>query len=101
MKIINKLASKLGLSKRRYYTLMVRQKDYLSVKILAAHQKMTLVDFVHELVTIYLECKKKNHEAIIADLLKKQDALVDELMLYRERVGRIYRSPADKVTKSP
>jgi hypothetical protein len=43
-----------------------------------------------------LECKKKNHEAIIADLLKKQDALVDVLKIYYKRFGKIYNSPVDK-----
>ena len=34
MKIINKMASKLGLRKRRYYTLMVRRDDYITVILL-------------------------------------------------------------------
>jgi hypothetical protein len=80
---------------------MVRQKDYFPFKSLAALQKMTHVDLLHELMAVFLECKKKNHEATIADLLKKQDALVDELMLYRKRVGKIYRSPADKIPRLP
>jgi hypothetical protein len=91
MKTINKIANKLGLRKRRYYTLMVRREDYFSFKVLAAEQKKTHVDFLKELLTVYLECKKKNHEATIADLLKKQDALVDELLLYQKRIGKIYR----------
>ena len=91
MKTINKLARKIGLRKRRYYTLMIRREDYLSFKWLAAQQKMNYVDFQHELLTVYLECKKKKHEALIAELLTKQNILVDELKLYRERIGKIYR----------
>jgi len=91
MKTINKLAGKIGLGKRRYYTLMVRPEDYLSFKSLAVQQKMNHVDFQHELLTVYLECKQKKHEARIAELLRKQDMLVDELKLYRERIGKIYR----------
>ena len=45
MRIINKLASKIGLRKPRYRTLMVRHEDYLSFKALAAEQKKTHVDF--------------------------------------------------------
>ena len=100
MKTINKIARKLGLHKRRYYTLMVRREDYLSFKCLAADQKKNYVDFQHELLGVYVECKKKDHEATIADLLRKQDVLVDELKLYRENVGKIYRSPASNTSKS-
>ena len=96
MGLINKMANKIGLRKRRYYTLMVRRDDYITVKALAAQQKTTHVDFVHELLTIYLECKKKNHEKVIADFEKKQDALVDALKIYYKRFGKIYNSPADK-----
>ena len=98
MKTINKIARKIGLRKRRYYTLMVKREDYFPFKCLAVERKMTHVDLLHELVAVYLECKKKNHESIITDLLRKQDALVDELRLYRERVGKIYRSPADNTS---
>jgi len=100
MKIINKIARKMGLRKRRYYTLMVRPEDYLSFKSLAAQQKMTHVDFQHELLTVYLECKKKKHEAIIAALERNQDALVDELKLYPKRFGKIYRFPGSNTSKS-
>ena len=101
MKTINKIATKLGLRKPRYRSLMVRQKDYISFKVFAAEQKKTHVDFLPELLSVYLECKQKKHEAIIADLLKQQDALVDALMVYQKRVGKIYRSPDDNIPKSP
>jgi len=100
MKTINKIARKLGLRKPRYRTLMVRSEDYLSFKVLAVEQKKTYVDFLKELLTVYLECKKKNHEVRIADLERKQDVLVDELKLYHKRIGKIYRSPADKTPQS-
>jgi len=99
MKTINKIANKLGLRKPRYRTLMVRREDYLTFKVLAAEQKKTHVDFLKELLIVYLECKKKNHEATIGDLERKQDVLVDELRLYYKRIGKIYRSPADKTPK--
>ena len=79
---------------------MVRPEDYLSFKSLAAQQKMTHVDFQHELLTVYLECKKKKHEAIIAALERNQDALVDELKLYPKRFGKIYRFPGSNTSKS-
>ncbi|HEY92867.1 MAG TPA: hypothetical protein G4O17_03890 [Dehalococcoidia bacterium] len=96
MGIIKKMATKIGFCKRRYYTLMVRRDDYFTVKALAAQEKMTHVDLVHKLLTVYLQYKAKNHEAIIADLLKKQDALVDVVRIYHKRFGKIYHSPADK-----
>jgi hypothetical protein len=58
MKTISKLARKIGLGKRRYYTIMVRREDYISFKSLAVQQKMNHVDFQHELLTVYLECKQ-------------------------------------------
>ena len=96
MGLLNKVANKIGSRKRRYYTLMIRRDDYFTVKALAAQEKMTHVDLQHKLLTVYLECKKKNHEAIIADLLKKQDTLVDVVRIYHKRFGKIYNSPADK-----
>ncbi|MFC1983309.1 hypothetical protein ACFLV5_05970 [Chloroflexota bacterium] len=96
MKIINKMASKLGLRKRRYYTLMVRPDDYITVKALAGKLEMTHVDFVHKLLYVYFACQEKNHEKVIADLEKKQDVLVDELKIYMKRFGKIYNTPADK-----
>ena len=76
-----------------YRTLIVRHDGYLFFKVLAYQQKMTHVDFLHELLAVYLECKKGNHEAISADLERKQDALVDGLKLYQESFGKIYHSP--------
>ncbi|MFC2063438.1 hypothetical protein ACFLS8_05820, partial [Chloroflexota bacterium] len=82
----------LGLGKkRRYQTLMVRTADYLAYKALAIEKKKNLVDLLPELMTVYLKCEKEKHEAQIADLLQKQDVLVDELLLYRKRIGKIYR----------
>ena len=101
MKTINKIARKLGLRKPKYRTLMVRSADYWSFKVLAAAQKKTHVDFLPELLTVYLECKRRKHEAVIADLLFKQGVLVDELKLYRERVGILHRPPADTIPKPP
>ena len=101
MGIINKMANKLGLRKRRYYTLMVRRDDYITVKALAAQLKMTHVDFEHKLLTVYLECKEKKHEAIIADLLRRKDELLVALEIYIARFGKIYNSPADKTHIGP
>ena len=75
---------------------MIKKDDYFTVKALAAQENMTHVDLQHRLLTVYLECKKKGHEATIADLLKKQDALVDALRVYMNRCGKIYNSPVDK-----
>jgi len=81
MGLINKMAKKIGLEKRRYYTLMARRDDYFAVKALAAQQNMNIVDLIHKLLDVYVGCTMKNHEKVIADLLKKQDALVDALNL--------------------
>ena len=96
MGLLKKVANKIGLRKRRYYTLMIRPGDYFAFKALAAQEKMNHVDLQHKLMAVYVECKKKNYEAIIADLEKKQDALVDVVRIYQKRVGKIYNSPADK-----
>ena len=79
MAIINKLTRRLGLRKPKYGTIHPRTPDYLSFKMLAATQKKNHVDFSDELLRVYVDCKHKKHADVIADLLKKQDALVDEL----------------------
>ena len=91
MSLLNKVSKKLRLHKPKYHAIQVRTPDFVSYKILATQNKKNLVDFFHELLDVYIACKQKNHETKIAELLKKQDALVDELKLYRERVGKIYR----------
>ena len=91
MTIINKLTRRLGLRKLKYGTIHPRTPDYISFKMLAARQKKNHVDFFSELLSLYVDCKYKKHEDAIADLIKKQDVLVDELKLYRERIGKIYR----------
>jgi hypothetical protein len=100
MKIIKKLTKKIGLHKPIYSHIVGKITDYLSFKSLAAQQKMTHVDSLHDLIATYVDCKKKKHEVIIADLLRKQDALVDKLKLYYKRVGEIHTSPAANTSKS-
>ena len=67
MKIIKKMVRKLGFRKRRYYTLMVRRDDYITVKALAAKLEVTHIDLIHKLIYIYFACQEKNHERVIAD----------------------------------
>ena len=99
MNSLKKFARTLGLRRPKYYTIQVRTADYVSCKSLAAHEKKNYVDFFHELLGIYIDCKKKNHETTIRELLRKQDALVDNLRLYKNRVGELYFSPAEKANK--
>ena len=73
--------------------------DYLSFKMLATQAKKNHVDLFNELLSVYVNCKHKKHEAVIADLEKKQDALVDALKLYYKRFGKIYRLLGDKNTR--
>ena len=101
MALLNKVARKLGIRKLRYATIHPKTKDYISFKSLAAQYKKNHVDFFHELLDVFVDCKHKKHEAMIGELLKKQDALVDNLRLYQKRVGKIYVSPATNTSKSP
>jgi len=101
MSRFNKMVRKLGLRRPKYYTIQVRTPDYISFKTLAAQEKRNYVDFFHELLDVYIDCKQKKHESTIKELLRKQDALVDNLKLYHKRVGKIYVSPATNTSKSP
>jgi len=100
MKIIKRVANKLGLRTPKYRHIAVKTPAYITFKTLAAQNKMNYIDFMGKLLECYIACKEKNHEAQIADLLKKQDILVDELKLYRKRVGKIYRSPTSNIPKT-
>ncbi len=100
MNTITKLARKIGSRKRKYYTIHIKPDDYCSFKSVAVQQKMNYVDFFHELPGAFINCRKANHEVIIHDLLRKQDALVDKLQLYQKRFGKIYLSPAANTLKS-
>ena len=95
MSLLKKVSKKLRLHKPKYHAIQVRTPDFVSYKALAAQEKKNLVDFFHVLLDIYISCKHKKHEANIAELLRKQDALVDELKLYRKWVGKIYFTAAD------
>jgi len=101
MSLLKKVSKKLRLHKPKYHAIQVRTPDFVSYKILAAEEKKNLVDFFHELLDVYIGCKKNKHVAIIKDLLLKQDALVDTVKLYRKRWGKIYVSPAANTTKAP
>ena len=100
MSLLKKVSKKLGLHKPKYHAIQVRTPDFVSYKVLAAQEKKNLVDFFHVLLDVYIDCKQKKHESIIKDLLRKQDALVDELKLYRKRVGKIYDFPATDTPKT-
>ena len=100
MRRLNKIVRKLRLRKPKYYTIQVRTADYISFKSLAAQGKKNYVDFFHELLDVYIDCKQKKHEFIIKDLLKKQDTLVDVVKLYQKRWGKIYFTAADRSPKS-
>ena len=100
MRLVNKLTRRLGLRKLRYGTIHPKMADYLTFKMLASQQKKNHVDFFNELIKVFLECKKQNHESKIADLYRKQDALVDKLKLYYKRVGELHIPPAASIPKS-
>jgi len=55
MKIIKKLTKKIGLHKPIYSHIVGKITDYLSFKSLAAQQKMTHVDFLHDLMATYVD----------------------------------------------
>ena len=100
MRLVNKLTRRLGLRKLRYGTIHPKMADYLTFKMLASQQKKNHVDFFNELIMVFLECKKQNHESKITDLRRKQDALVDTLKVYYKRVGKIHIPPAASTPKS-
>lgn len=68
MTIINKLTRKLRLRKPKYGTIHPKIADYVSFKMLAANKKKNYVDFFNKLLSVYVNCRHKNHEATIADL---------------------------------
>jgi hypothetical protein len=75
---------------------MIRRDDYYGFKALAAHHKITQVDFMHKLLMIYADCIKAGHEQIIEDLRMKLKIALNDLMLYLKRIGKIQRWPEEK-----
>ena len=68
MALFNKVTRKLGIRKLRYGTIHPKMADCITFKCLAAPQKKNYVDFFHELLDVYIDCKQKKHEVTIAPI---------------------------------
>ena len=67
MKLLNKTAKKMGLRKPKYRQVNIKPEAYMTFRILAAQRKRNHVDFFNELLSVYVDCKHKKHEDVIAD----------------------------------
>ena len=66
MNTITKLARKIGLRKLKYYTIHIKPDDYISFKVLAVHTKKNYIDLFHDLLDIYIQCKRTNMKLSLA-----------------------------------
>jgi len=61
----------------------------LIFKALAARLNRTIIEMMHEVLTVYNECTLQNHKKQIEDLDDKLVLLAAELRKYRDRFGII------------
>jgi len=81
-----------GLFRRKttkYKTLWCNHDDWLLFRALAAQLNRTIIETMHEVLHVYLECHEQNHKKQIEDLDDKLVLLAAELRKYQERFGII------------
>lgn len=73
----------------KYKTLWCNHADWLMFRALAARLNRTIIETMHEVLHVYLECHEQNHKKQIEDLDNKLTLLAAELRKYRARFGII------------
>ena len=72
---------RIGLFKKttRYKTLWCNHADWITFKALAARMNRTMIETLHEVMRVYIECIEQNHKKQISDMQDKVDILALEL----------------------
>lgn len=81
-----------GLFRRKttkYKTLWCNHSDWLLFRALAARLHFTIIEMLHEVLTVYTRCTEEKHEQKIESLENQRFILAVELKKYRDRFGVI------------
>ena len=81
-----------GLFRRKttkYKTLWCNHGDWLLFRALAKRLRLTIIEMLHEVLTVYTKCTLEKHEQKIESLENQKFILATELKKYRDRFGVI------------
>ena len=77
----------LGKKVTKYKPLWCSHADWLILKSLASRENRTMIEMIHEALSVYLECTGQDHKKQIEDLDQKMIILAAEYRKYREKFG--------------
>ena len=81
-----------GLFRRKttkYKTLWCNHDDWFLFRAVAQRLRLTIIEMLHEVLTVYLKCTSEKHEQKIESLENQRFILAAELKKYRDRFGVI------------
>ena len=81
-----------GLFKKKvtkYKPLWCSHADWVILKSLAVRENRTMIEMIHEALSVYIECTGQNHKKQIEDLDGKLIILAAEVRKYQNKFGRL------------
>ena len=85
----------------KYKPLYCNHADWLIFRALAARSRRTIIEMLHETLTIATKCTAEDHERKIESLENQRFILAVELKKYQDRFGIIKTSPKTILKNSP
>ena len=74
----------LGKKITKYKPLWCSHADWVILKSLAGRENRTMIEMIHKVVSVYLECTEQNHKKQIEDLDGKLIILAAEVRKYQK-----------------
>ncbi len=79
----------LGKKVTKYKPLWCSHADWLILKSLASRENRTMIEMIHEALSVYLKCTGQKHEREIESLENQRIILAAELLEYQQRFGKL------------
>jgi hypothetical protein len=79
----------------KYKPLWCNHADWVILKSLAGRENRTMIEMIHEALSVYLECTEQDHRRQIESLENQRIILAAELRKYQDRFGTLPRKSAE------
>jgi hypothetical protein len=79
----------------KYKPLWCDHADWVIFKSLAGRENRTMIEMIHEALSVYLECTEQNHKGRIESLENQKTILAAELLKYQDQFGKLPRKSAE------
>jgi len=87
--MVKKIRTGLFKKTTKYKPLWCNHADWLIFKSLAARENRTMIEMIHEALSVYLECTGQDHKRQIESLENQRVILAAELFKYRRKFGTL------------